>query len=38
MAGKAIKNFVVGIGYDYDEKGQQKVNSGIDGIRLVSRR
>lgn len=28
-----IRNFIVGIGYDYDEKGQQRVGAGIDSIQ-----
>lgn len=30
---KSIRNFIVGIGYDYDKKGQKEIGSGIDSIR-----
>jgi hypothetical protein len=29
---ETIQNFLVGIGYDYDEKGQNQIASGIDGL------
>jgi hypothetical protein len=28
-----LTSFIVGIGYDYDEKGQKQIESGIDGIK-----
>jgi hypothetical protein len=28
-----IKNFIIGIGYDYDKKGEKKIESGIDSIK-----
>lgn len=31
--GKTVKNFLVGLGFDYDEKGAKQIDSSIDSIK-----
>lgn len=33
MKGNTIKNFVVGLGFEYDDKGAREIDSSIDSIR-----